>query len=47
MLSMVSGVRDVFLLREEIEFKKGGSEASQDHFLYLDIDLLKERLSKI
>ena len=46
MLSMVSGVRDVFLLREEIEFKKGGSEASQDHFLYLDIDLLKERLSE-
>ena len=43
MLSMVSGVRDVFLLREEIEFKRGGSECSQDHFLYLDIDLLKER----
>jgi len=46
MLSMVSGVRDVFLLREEIEFKRGGSECSQDHFLYLDIDLLKERLAE-
>ena len=46
MLSMVSGVTDVFLLREEIEFKKGGSEVSQDHFLYLDIDLLKTRLAE-
>ena len=46
MLSMVSGVRDVFLLREEIEFKRGSSEASKDHFLYLDIDLLKERLAE-
>ena len=43
---MVSGVNDVFLLREEVEFRRGGSETSQDHFLYLDIDLLKSRLAE-
>ena len=46
MLSMVSGVENVYLLREEIEFKKGGSSVSQDHFLYMDIGLLKMRLSE-
>ena len=34
MLSMVSAVENVFLLREEVEFTKKGSSVSEDHFLY-------------
>ena len=46
MLSMVSAVENVYLLREEVEFTKKGSNVSEDHFLYLDINLLKLRLAE-
>ena len=46
MLSMVSAVENVYLLREEVEFTKKGSNVSEDHFLYLDTNLLKRRLGE-
>lgn len=49
MLSMTCRMDNIYLLREEVEFKKKGSgtrDSFGDSFLYLSIDTLKRRLNE-